>query len=292
MSLEPCYICSSNDLKDYMVVNSYKITKCNNCDHIQVNPIPDDKTLMALYQHNDDDSFYGNSCSVTLLDRSKNDKEFLIRYYSERIDVIKANIASKEANIMDFGCTNGIFVKAIIDSGFKNAYGYDVAESLVEEGKKNGLNLFTGDLNDFSEKFRDFFDMILSYHVFEHLPRPIESINNMHKCLKKGGYMYVNVPHINSLQVKIMKEKSAIIDPPFHLHYYTKKSIIKLFEDSGFEVIKVTTPFWEKNTDTYLELKGYSHGMAVFLRYMVAPLRGIIKLFSLGGTITVVARKK
>ncbi len=245
-----------------------------------------------MYQHNDGDSFYGNSCSVTLLDRSKTDKDFLIRYYSERIDVINANITDKQARIMDFGCTNGIFVKAIMDSGFKNAYGYDVAETLVEEGKKNGLDLYTGDLNVFSEKFKEFFDMILSYHVFEHLPRPKESLAFMHKCLKKGAYMYVNVPHINSLQVKMMKEKSAIIDPPFHLHYYTTRSIRKLFEDGGFEVLNISTPFWEKNTDTYLELKGHSHGMAVFLRYLVAPLRGIIKLFSLGGTITVVARKK
>ncbi|MES2514155.1 MAG: class I SAM-dependent methyltransferase [Bacteroidota bacterium] len=286
-----CSICSSANVKDYMDVKSYKITKCN-CCHIQVNPIPDDKTLMSLYQHNDNDSFYGNSCSVTLLERSKLDKSFLQRYYSERIDVINKHINHKDGKIMDFGCTNGVFVQSIVDSGFEHAYGYDIAEELVEEGKKNGLKLFAGNLEEFANSFNGFFDMILSYHVFEHLPSPKNTIIQMHKCLKKGGFIYINVPHINSLQVKILKEKSAIIDPPFHLHYFTKKSMVKLLEENGFEVVSIVTPFWEKNTDTYLELNGYSHKTAVFLRYLVAPIRGIIKLFSLGGTIAVVARKK
>ncbi len=292
MNKQPCHICSSSNLKDYMEVKSYKITKCSDCNHIQVNPIPDEQTLLALYQHNEDDSFYGNSCSASILEKSNSDKNFLKRYYSDRIDVIHQNISNKEANIMDFGCTHGNFVKAIIDSGFKNAYGYDVAENLVEQGKMNGLKLYTGNIDEFSNSFNDFFDMILSYHVFEHLPEPKDTLSKIHSCLKKGAFMYVNVPHINSLQVKILKEKSVIIDPPFHLHYFTKKSITKLFEDQGFEIIKVTTPFWEKSTDTYLELKGYSHSTAVFLRYLVAPVRGIIELFSLGGNITVIARKK
>lgn len=68
--------------------------------------------------------------------------------------------------------------------------------------------------------------------------------------------------------------------------------MLKLLEENGFEVISIVTLFWEKNTDTYLELNGYSHRLAVFLRYLVVRIRGIIKLFSLGGTIAIVAKKK
>lgn len=291
MDLQLCHICSSSNLNRYMNVKSYNITQCIDCSHIQVTPIPDEKTLLALYKDNNDDSFYGNSCSVSLLERSYIEKDFLIRYYSERIDTINQYISNKVAKILDFGCTNGIFVKTIIESGFKNAFGYDVAESLVEEGRRNGLNLYTGNISKFSSLFKDSFDFILSYHVFEHLPAPKETLNELYKCLKNGGYVYVNVPHINSLQVKIMKEKSPIIDPPFHLHYFTKKSLIRLFEDQGFEIVKVATPFWEKSTDTYLELKGFRHSTAVLLRHLVAPVRGIINLLFLGGNITILARK-
>lgn len=292
MSVNRCHICSSDHLKQYLNVNNYNIVQCAVCSHIQVSPIPDEKTLLGFYQHNGDDSFYGNSCSVSLMLKGKQEKDFLVKYYSERIDIINDSISDNEAKILDFGCTNGIFVKSIIDSGLKNAYGYDVAESLVQEGIKNGLDLHTGKVSEFSKSFIGFFDMILSYHVFEHLASPKEVLCELKKCLKKDALIYLNVPHINSLQVKLMKEKSAIIDPPFHIHYFTKKSLTRIFEDQGFEIVKISTSFWEKSTDTYLEMKGFGHGTAVFMRYLVSPLRGLIKMLFLGGNITILARNK
>lgn len=292
MQLQPCHICASTNLADYMDVKSYKMTKCTDCNHVQVNPIPSEEVLLGLYQNGNGDSFYGNSCSVSLLEKSRLDKKFLTKYYSERIDTINDILSSQTAAVLDFGCTNGLFVKAITESGYQNAFGYDVAEALIEEGKENNLNLFTGELNVFSTSFKNFFDLVLSYHVFEHLASPRKILTELRICLKGGGYLYINVPHINSLQVRLLKKKSAIIDPPYHLHYFTKKSLIRLLEDQGFEIVKITTPFWEKSTDTYLEMMGFGHKAAVILRHIVAPLRGVIRFLCLGGNIAVLARKK
>ena len=91
------------------------------------------------------------------------------------------------------------------------------------------------------------------------------------------------------MRIPVFRE---ILDPEIHhIHYFTKTSLQRLFHDEGFEILDIQTPFWEKTTDTYLEMKGYSHNMAVFLRYLVSPLRWIIKQASLGGTLSIVARK-
>ena len=90
----------------------------------------------------------------------------------------------------------------------------------------------------------------------------------------------------------LLGRKSPIIDPPHHIHYFTQKSLIRLLNDAGFEILDVETPFWEKTTDTYLELKGFPTALAIGLRYLVSPLRWMIKKLSLGGTLSIVARKK
>ncbi|MBX2847252.1 MAG: class I SAM-dependent methyltransferase [Acidiferrobacterales bacterium] len=292
MAIHKCHVCSADGLESTFSVNSYDLTTCLNCDHVQVSPVPDESELLSYYQDKGDDSFYGNSCSVSLYEQSESDDSFLKKYYSERIAVVERCTSSREAKILDFGCTNGVFAKAVLDSGYQNVVGYDVAEQLVALGRDKGLPLYSGDIDEFCEARKESFDFVLSYHVFEHLPSPKQTLAKLRSILKDGGRIYVNVPHIRSLQVKLLGEKSPIIDPPHHIHYFTRQSLIRLLQDQGFDILEVETPFWEKTTDTYLQLKGYNPRLAVALRHLVSPLRWLIKRFSLGGTLSIVAQKR
>jgi len=287
---ESCHICKSDNQSLFLHVKEYDITRCHSCSHIQVNPIPDEKKLMEMYQHVDSDSFYANGCSVSLQEKEKQTPGFLKAYFSERIEAIQKTGQGMDRYILDFGCTNGAFVKAMIDAGYKNSYGYDITEDLVLEGQKQGLNLSTGDLRTFAETTTTKFDIIITYNVFEHLPYPHETVAVLKKFLKKDGYLIINIPHINSLQGKLFKEKSPIIDPPFHIHYFSTKSMKQLLEKNGFEVTRQTTPFWGKEADTYLLTKGYSKLFAVSLRYLMSPVRFIIQQFNLGGVMLTSAR--
>ena len=286
-----CHICSSHDLQKYMEKSGYTLTKCMKCSHIQVSPIPEDKVLVALYKNLTDDSFYGNGCSIASLEKYSLDKKFLIKFFAERIDIIRKLGLGKSVPILDFGCTNGVFVKSLQNAGYVKGFGYDIAEDLVAEGRKMGLDLFTGDLGNLAKEREGFFEMVISYNVFEHLASPQSVLSQIQKLVKKGGYLVISVPYINSLQVKIIGKKSAIIDPPFHIHYFTPRSITKLLNDHGFNVLKTSTPFWSRLTDVYLGLKGYNERFAMILRIMATPLRGVMNVFRLGGNLLVIARK-
>ena len=290
MGLECCYICGSDSLVGFTTSGDYVIARCSGCNHYQVNPIPKAEELSQHYQHSDD-SFYGNSCAVSLSEMAQSDKEYLRKYYSERIEVVQDNTENTTQRVLDFGCTNGVFVQSLIDFGYSDVYGFDIAEDLVSQGKKLGLKLFSGELETFVDQFPGYFDLIVSYHVFEHIPDPKRTIELLSKLLKPKGAIYINVPHIESLQVKLLNRNSAIIDPPHHIHYFTKDSLTRLVASENLAVLSVETPFWEKTTDTYLELKGIHHNVAVLMRYCVMPLRWAIKKLSLGGTLTVIAKK-
>ena len=277
-----CDICKSQNNKLTHQIQRYKIKKCQHCNHMQVYPLPNKFKLNKLYQ-NQKAHFYANSFQPLM----KKDRISNLSYYSDRLDLVKKiSKSNKQIKILDFGCSDGNFVKALIYEGYKHVYGYDIA---INSKKKN---LFYGNLEKFKNNFREKFDIIISYHTFEHLRSPSVTLKKLYSCLKKSGLLYINVPHILSLQAIILKNKSPIIAPPFHLHYFTKLSLKKMLQLNKFIVLKIETPFWEKSTDIYLEKFIFKNKIIpIILRYLAFPLQFIIKKLDLGGNLSVLAKK-
>lgn len=286
-----CHVCASHDSKKYASKNGYTLMKCGICSHVQVTPIPKEEDLAGLYKNVTDDSFYGNGCSTAALEKYNKDKGFLMNFFSERIDIVNLLGLSRQAKILDFGCTNGIFVRSLKDAGYNEVYGYDIAEDLVADGVEMGLKLFSGDLERLSLAKMNVFDLVITYYVFEHLASPQFALRQLRRMLTTDGYLVISVPYINSLQGKAFGTKSPIIDPPYHIHYFTISSMHRLLHEHGFKIISTTTPFWTKFTDVYLTLKGFNERLATFLRYMAFPLTGIMRWSRLGGTLVVIAQK-
>jgi hypothetical protein len=68
-------------------------------------------------------------------------------------------------------------------------------------------------------------------HVFEHFLNPNFLINQLKRKLRKGGYIYIDVPDA--------EEYSRLDDLHIaHLFHYTQRTLAAIFESSGFEVIQ------------------------------------------------------
>ncbi len=53
-------------------------------------------------------------------------------------------------------------------------------------------------LNSFPYPFPDnSFELIEAFHVFEHLDRPFDVMKEMHRILKPGGVLHIEVPHFS-----------------------------------------------------------------------------------------------
>lgn len=69
-------------------------------------------------------------------------------------------------------------------------------------------------------------DSIVCTQVLEHLSKPFESVSEMHRILKKGGYLLLTAPQMNELH-----------EEPNDFFRYTKFGLISMFEETGFEII-------------------------------------------------------
>jgi SAM-dependent methyltransferase len=138
----------------------------------------------------------------------------------------------QSASILEVGGGNGFFLEALIDSGFKNITGIEPSIDAISRSRKDvRQNLILGLMNPelvLGKKF----DLVVMFHVLDHLENPRATISDCANQLKPGGAFLVAVHNVRSLSSRIMRSRSPIIDVE-HTYLYSKKTAKLLFEKAG-----------------------------------------------------------
>lgn len=101
----------------------------------------------------------------------------------------------------------------------------------------------------------NYFDLITFNDSLEHMIDPAKALELCKRKLKPDGKIHCCVPnirHIDNLEHLIFEkdwryEDSGIRDRT-HLRFFTEKSIVRLFRDTGFRVVKtvgINEAWWE-----------------------------------------------
>ena len=111
------------------------------------------------------------------------------------------------------------------------------------------------------------FDLIICFHVLEHIPNDNKAIANLHKVLKTNGSLLVQVP----LKEGETDEDFSVTDPKLreerfgqsdHVRIYGKKDLRKKLEEKGFRVNIVD--YSEKLTTDQINYFGIKKGELIF----------------------------
>jgi len=162
--------------------------------------------------------------------------------------------------LLDVGCGDGRFLRYAKEQGFE-VWGIDFDKKSVESAKRNlGIDtVFAMSLEEFYEHANEKnlkFDVITFFEVLEHQDKPREFLEMVKGLLKEGGYIAGSVPNRNRLFVEMDWKYSHIDHPPHHFLRFSKSSLEKALNFSGFknvEVYRLDFPFIE--LFPYLEKK-------------------------------------
>jgi 2-polyprenyl-3-methyl-5-hydroxy-6-metoxy-1,4-benzoquinol methylase len=69
------------------------------------------------------------------------------------------------------------------------------------------------------------FDVITLHHVIEHVYNPIEVLRKCRLWLRAGGLIIVWTPNLGSLGHRVFGEHWMHLDPPRHLHLFTREAM-------------------------------------------------------------------
>lgn len=120
--------------------------------------------------------------------------------------------------------------------------GYDVsAVELIEAEAQETADLLRlpvicGDFLHLEEDRK--VDIITMGDVIEHLQRPMDGLKKAHALLRENGILWLSTPNFESSFTRMMKGFDPMWNEPYHISYFSKKGLLCLLGQVGFELLE------------------------------------------------------
>ncbi len=217
-----CLLCGSNALIPMKGYENTFLVRCSSCRFVFCKRKPTNDELKVHY------ASYPRTNAIS---------EITVRRYDALLDTFEPY--RKTNNIIDVGCGDGFFLEAAKKRKW-NVFGTEFSQEAIDACIKRGIQITASPLDPNHYK-RDFFDVITSFEVIEHINSPQNELKSFRSILRTGGVVYLTTPNFNSISRNFLKSKWNIISYPDHLSYYTRSTLKSLFKKSDFKLIKIST---------------------------------------------------
>lgn len=158
--------------------------------------------------------------------------KFLSNYRYSRV-FKTLNLRTDIKQTVDMGCGSGHLVQLLKTKGY-DSIGIDI---------NPGTNIIAADLNKPLPLEAGSVDLVTSLANIEHLHHPEINLAEIHRVLKKGGTCILTTPSTAAKPVlEFLAFKLKLIDRreiEDHKMYFTKKLLLKYFEQAGFSDVNV-----------------------------------------------------
>jgi SAM-dependent methyltransferase len=231
-----CNLCGNDD---YTVVfkageaQNSQIVKCNVCGLMYSNPRAKDPDCVEIENYDPD-----FTRQVTISQRPRYEKEKLqIRDYT-KTKAFFNKLYPNRGKVLEVGCGMGF----MLDSYRKDGWEVQGVEpnkgycQFIEEEMKIDVVpkiLEEADIPDNSA------DLVILLHVIEHVPSPIDTLREIYRVLKPGGYLLMETPRYDSLTFKLLGRRERSVSCNGHIYFFTTESLRKTYEKAGFETVKL-----------------------------------------------------
>lgn len=186
-------------------------------------------------------------------------------YFShQRVELLEF-LPEQYSTVLDVGCGDGSFLE-LLEGDNRELWGIELVEKQANRAKAKFNNIFSGSVEDnLSNLPENHFDVVFFNDVLEHLSDPYGVLDQIKKYLKKDGVVISSIPNIryhsaliSLLFKKDWKYESHGIMDKTHLRFFTKKSIQRMYQEAGYNIIA------QKGINLSRSLKPWLYNIPVF----------------------------
>jgi 2-polyprenyl-3-methyl-5-hydroxy-6-metoxy-1,4-benzoquinol methylase len=224
-----CCVCGNKDnfIKKYYK-DSFIVVECKTCSF---NFIPQYFSKKMTYEDYKDEN--------VLTEVRKGNDWLKMQRHLLRFKLIRKFI--KDGKLFDLGVGWGHFLYTGKTLGY-DVYGIEVAKTPYKYAKEDlGLSVELVDFFEFRVK-NDTYDIITIWDVLEHIADADQVVKKCSKMIKEGGYIFIQVPQLDSLIAKRYKEKWRMMSLD-HVNYFSRQTISTLLSKEGFRVQTIKSSF-------------------------------------------------
>jgi SAM-dependent methyltransferase len=252
----------------------FKVVQCNQCGLVYTNPRPTEEAIEYFYPSDYDPHKEDNvnwqyikvfSKQTKFLNKVKNDVKFMIlsdKYgyplnyalmypkmkwfysilkhmfllYFKRI-YYKIPHMIKDGRALDIGCGKGAYLLMLKELGW-DVVGFDIAKIQSKYLYDHNIPVVIKRL-DSTNLSSNSFDLVTFWHSLEHIHQPLKMLKEVHNLLKKGGFIYIEVPNNESFARYLFNENWFPWEIPRHLYHFSPRTLKKILLKAGFEEVKI-----------------------------------------------------
>lgn len=168
-------------------------------------------------------------------------------YYNHTRPELTHYVPLQNKTVLDVGCGSGNFGLMLKELFNCSVWGIEPDETAAQEAKGK-LDTVINDLYRPSAGIpaAQKFDCIFFNDVLEHMAQPEEALAMASTMLAKDGHVVASIPSIrfypvilSLLRYKDFQYQNAGVMDKTHLRFFTAKSMVRMFEESGFCVKKI-----------------------------------------------------
>jgi len=219
--------------------------RCPACGLVFLYPLPDGEELDRLYN----ESYYG---------KGRQKFSSALEAAIAAITLLKwkrlRHLMGPGDRLLDVGCGRGTLVRLARSAGFE-AYGLE----RHYPGAPFSPHVFYHDLTECRFPGNHFHVVVL-WHVLEHLPSPVATLQEIHRLLSPGGWLSVAVPNFGGAQARASGNQWFHLDLPRHFWQFELPALENLLEGIGFQIVRRATLSLEY--DWYGTLQSWMNRMA------------------------------
>jgi 2-polyprenyl-3-methyl-5-hydroxy-6-metoxy-1,4-benzoquinol methylase len=228
-----CSLCAGTQLspafksEDHFTGEMFTLARCNTCGFVCTSPRPTPEQLGRYYPP----TYYGEEGR-----RFHGPLEKIVQWFRNRLADKISKHTKGPGKVLEIGSGRGTLLAELAKRGW-GAYGTEFSDTLAEASTNSlGVTVYTApDLRDCN--FEDgFFDVIICYHVLEHMPNPAESLKEMERIISPNGLLLTAVPNFGGVIAQWTQGMWFAVDAPRHLGHYSPETLTKALHDAGFEI--------------------------------------------------------
>jgi O-antigen biosynthesis protein len=161
--------------------------------------------------------------------------------------------------VLELGCATGYMTRYMNEELGCRVTAVEISPAMAEKAEQFAEKMIVGNAEDRElwERIGAGFDCAVFADVLEHFADPWDVLRRTRQSLAPGGIVLASIPNVvyykNRKQVLLGRfdyTDYGILDST-HLRFFTKKSILELFSDCGYDTCGVL-PSFRGRTDRWL----------------------------------------
>ena len=228
------------------VPGNFRIVRCRTCGLMRTNPRPTSEAMEPYYPED-----YGPYESTKV--NSSRPPTARINFFVKLLDTDSRKVPQlPPGRMLEIGCASGAFLHQMSSLGWR-VEGLELSVKAANNARSLGYPVHTGTLETAPDPDEPY-DLIVGWHVFEHLHNPVAALHRLHDWSKVGGWLALSMPDAGSWEFKVFRDRWYALQVPTHVYHYTPKTLRQVLARGDWALERL---FWHHNPNNLLHSLRY-----------------------------------